>query len=289
MSRTATSSKVIYPSLFCSGSETGTVFWRDLMRVCQVEGCGKKHKGYGYCQTHLRHLKEKGLFGGSKKCSIGTCDKFVRARGYCDKHYIRYRLGKNPEEPSSLDKRPPIFKEGFALLALGPNAKDGYATIDIEDAERLSKYNWFLAHDYPSRSMTLNKLNKSGRKISYQQRLHREVMNLDPYDERDIDHEDTNKLNNRKYNLRFCTQLQNNRNKPKTQSNRSGYKGVSWKKKNRKWCVQIQTGFNVQHVGLFTDKHDAANVYNQFAEQIFGEFAYLNEILPQGEEERERK
>lgn len=27
------------------------------MRVCEFKGCGKKHKGHGYCQGHLRQIQ----------------------------------------------------------------------------------------------------------------------------------------------------------------------------------------------------------------------------------------
>lgn len=248
------------------------------MKLCKIQGCSNRHKGHGYCVTHLQKARKEGLLGPPKLCKIGYCSTPVRAKGYCSKHYMRASIGNDPEAPTSLDKRLAIIKDGYALLPLGSQGKDGYAIIDIEDAERLSRYNWFLAHDYPSRSMTLNKYNASGRKVSYQQRLHREIMGLEPYDERDVDHEDNNKLNNRKSNLRLCNQLQNNRNKPKTSLNKSGYKGVSWKKSHQKWCVQIQTGGGAHHIGLFENKHEAAYVYNQFAEQLFGEFAYLNEV-----------
>jgi len=246
------------------------------MRLCIIDDCDRVHKGHGYCQVHLKRLKEEGLFG-SKKCSVDSCVDYVLAREYCKKHYSRYRSGADPESPSPIDKRPAIIKDDHALLLLGPEAKDGYAIIDLEDADRLSQFNWFVAHDYPSRSISLGR-NEAGKKINYQQRLHREVMGLKPYDDRNVDHINHNKLDNRKNNLRFCSPLENSRNKPLTVLNKSGYKGVSWKAPNHKWCVQIQTGFNVQHIGLFDNEHEAAWVYNQFAEQIFGEFAWLNDI-----------
>lgn len=266
------------PTFVHSRSRGGNFVLECNMKLCIVRVCMNKHKGYGYCVTHLQKARKSGLFGPPRICKADTCDKPVHSRGYCDKHYRRLLAGNNPEDPSSLDKRVAIMKDDCALLTLGPNGRDGYAIVDIEDTERLSKYNWFLSHGYPSRSMTLGRNTDSGKYINYQQRLHREVMNLQPYDERDVDHQDTNKLNNRKANLRFCNQLDNNRNKPRGKNNKSGHKGVSWKKANQKWCVQIQTGFNVQHIGLFEDKDEAGHIYNQFAEQIFGEFAHLNKI-----------
>lgn len=56
------------------------------MKVCEVPECGRKMKGYGLCQAHLRHWKKTGERGGSvRPYSIGPVSErvwnYVNVRG----------------------------------------------------------------------------------------------------------------------------------------------------------------------------------------------------------------
>lgn len=93
-----------------------------------------------------------------------------------------------------------------------------------------------------------------------------------------IDHEDRNPLNNHKNNLRFCTYSENSRNRGKPTTNTSGYKGVSWFKRDKKWKAQIMVEGKGFCLGSFKNKIDAARAYNRAALKYHGEFACLNEI-----------
>lgn len=55
-------------------------------------------------------------------------------------------------------------------------------------------------------------------------------------------------------------------------SNKSGYRGVSWNKRSKKYQVKIQN----KHVGLFDDPLEAARVYDKVAKQEYGNRAVLN-------------
>lgn len=47
-------------------------------------------------------------------------------------------------------------------------------------------------------------------------------------------------------------------------TNKSGYRGVSWKKSTSKWITQIQVNSNVIHIGCYDDKIEAAMAYDNY-------------------------
>lgn len=65
------------------------------MRVCDVEGCEKKHKGHGYCSTHLARFVRNGtvipkvLMSHSEVCEIPGCERPYSCKGMCQTHYAR--------------------------------------------------------------------------------------------------------------------------------------------------------------------------------------------------------
>lgn len=95
-----------------------------------------------------------------------------------------------------------------------------------------------------------------------------------------VDHINHDRLDNRRENLRVCTHGQNmmNRSINKTMKGKSQYKGVTWFKPTQKWKGTITCRGKSIHLGYFTDEKHAALMYNQAAEELFGEFAFLNKI-----------
>jgi hypothetical protein len=94
-----------------------------------------------------------------------------------------------------------------------------------------------------------------------------------------IDHWDNNPSNNKWYNLRIATHSQNMSNTLESTRNTSGYRGVCWSKKAKKWHAKIQVNGEKIHLGYFDFKHKAAEAYNRAALEYFGEFATLNENI----------
>lgn len=62
--------------------------------------------------------------------------------------------------------------------------------------------------------------------------------------------------------------------------NSSGYKGVSWHAKRRRWIASIKVSGVGRQLGVFTDPWEAAQAYNVAARAIWGESAYQNERHP---------
>lgn len=144
------------------------------------------------------------------------------------------------------------------------------ALIDDLDYKLVARYNWFVHFDghnwYPVR-----------RTAKGHQKLHDFLMQTPAGVE--IDHKDRNGLNNQRRNLRICTHAQNCANRFFKTANKSGFKGVSWKKANKKWCAQIKTKRTVTYLGLFKDPKIAAKAYDYAAIKEFGEFALTNRSL----------
>jgi len=73
---------------------------------------------------------------------------------------------------------------------------------------------------------------------------------VDPQ-EKQIDHIDGNKLNNKIWNLRLATQNQNQDNRKKSRNNTSGVIGVSWDKKNNTWNASVRRNSIRLNLGHF--------------------------------------
>ena len=91
-----------------------------------------------------------------------------------------------------------------------------------------------------------------------------------------VDHINGNPLDNRKSNLRICTNAENQRNKGVYKNNKSGYKGVHWFKRDKKWQAQIKHNNKSIHIGLYEDKEEAARAYDKKAKELHGNFKNLN-------------
>jgi hypothetical protein len=130
----------------------------------------------------------------------------------------------------------------------------GIALIDICDAAQ-ARYGWRRANreEYVVRV--------SGVRTLY---LHREIMGVtDPKIE--VDHRDGNKLDNRRSNLRVVTHAENLQNrKGLDRNNKSGYRGVHWDKRDRKWLAHTRLKGKLYHLGSFDDVHEAGRAASEF-------------------------
>lgn len=88
-----------------------------------------------------------------------------------------------------------------------------------------------------------------------------------------LDHIDNNPRNNRIENLRPATIAQNNRNRGKQTNNTSGFKGVSWCKRDGKYGARIQINGEYISLGNYTDPKLAHEAYKAAAIRLHGEFA----------------
>jgi HNH endonuclease len=105
------------------------------------------------------------------------------------------------------------------------------------------------------------------------QYLHRIILNVP--DNLVVDHINGNTIDNRKENLRICTNVENTKNlRKQCNGHTSKYKGVSYYARDRTWEVNVAGYF----YGRYVTERMAAEVYNKKALLLFGEFAKLNTL-----------
>jgi hypothetical protein len=125
------------------------------------------------------------------------------------------------------------------------------------------------------------RLNDRGYAISDQsvKRMHRQVMELALgralEDKEQVDHINGDRSDNRRHNLRTASNQENCFNQRPRQAT-SRFKGVYWYAMAGKWRASIQPGGVKVHCGTFDDEVEAAYMYDQYALELFGEYAYLN-------------
>ncbi len=96
------------------------------------------------------------------------------------------------------------------------------------------------------------------------------VKGADPVDQ--VDHEDTNRLNNRWLNLREAANGPNLYNSRLRSDNKSGFKGVCWDKSHNAWAAYIAAGDGHKRIGRFKLKADAISARLKAAEELHGQF-----------------
>jgi hypothetical protein len=92
-----------------------------------------------------------------------------------------------------------------------------------------------------------------------------------------IDHINRNPLDNRRSNLRRVSRAQNRANGgPRSDKLTSKFKGVAWRRRDRRWIASISVNGRTKHIKSFRDEKAAALAYDAAAKELWGEFAYLN-------------
>lgn len=144
-----------------------------------------------------------------------------------------------------------------------PLGKGRFAVLDEADYGKVIHMTWNYLGGYAA-----------GRRQNKVYLMHRLIMGI-TNPEIDVDHRDNDGLNNRRENLRICTNQQNSYNRPPNKNNTTGFKGVSPDSKG-KYQAAIGHKGKMIHLGRFVTPEEAARAYDKAAIDIQGEFAYLN-------------
>jgi len=158
-------------------------------------------------------------------------------------------------------KKRPIRVEGD--VAYVPLACGAEAIIDAEDAELVGQYNW--SKDSNGYAATNIRDSNRWRTMKMHRLIFGEPEGLF------IDHIFSNRLDNRKSELRTCTRAQNMANQGKHSNNLVGYKGVSGR--SGRFLARIRHLGEQIYLGTFDTAEDAHEAYKLAAFKYHGEFA----------------
>lgn len=140
------------------------------------------------------------------------------------------------------------------------------AIVDDADYAEVSRVKWSLAPSGYATGWMANRVH------GY---MHRLIARTPPG--MSTDHINCDKLDNRRCNLRICTQSQNMANTTPPANNKSGIKGVSWDKARKKWAVYLKHKRICMNIGRFDSLDDARAAYEVAASVYFGKFAKVSE------------
>lgn len=97
----------------------------------------------------------------------------------------------------------------------------------------------------------------------------------------EVDHENRNRKDNRKNNLRNCSHFENSRNKSISVLNKSGVTGVSWSKEKQCWQISITINFKQKHLGYNKNIENAIFIRLKAEKELFGDFAPQRHLFEQ--------
>ena len=191
-------------------------------------------------------------------CKVEGCNNKHRCKGYCDKHYRQIRTYGRILDRTKYDPNEIVEYEDHAEIVLYDKDCNevARALIDLEDIDKVRNHKWSYNSNYV----------RSANNI----RLHRLI--IDCPKDMVVDHINHDPLDNRKENLRICTQQQNCMNRSKTSKNTSGTVGVCWHKSSSKWIARIKINGKYKALGSFNTKEEAIQARKNAEVEYFGEY-----------------
>lgn len=149
-----------------------------------------------------------------------------------------------------------------------PLTRGMHAIVDAEDYKWLSQYKWHAGRPTKAGKIYARRTRRRGDVIL----MHRQIMN--PPRGMVVDHINGNTLDNRRCNLRICTQTENIHNSRLRCDAQSRFKGVY--PKGDKWYARIKHRGKIYYLGTFDDDVEAAKARDRKATELYGQYAWLN-------------
>ena len=200
------------------------------------------------CENHTRKIVRESSLKSGYTTSCGCIAKIK----------LSQRAKKNTKEN-------PIDWSGE--FPIGYTLKGEEFGFDTEDYEKIKEYCWY----YDNSGYLRARERGSGKNVYFHILVMEPVpsgMVVDhklhpPYPEKKID--------NRKSNLRYVTESENQQNKHIQSNNTSGVKGVFWHKRDECWISVIQKN-GIQYSQYFHSFDDAVKWRKKKEVELFGEY-----------------
>ncbi|WP_214687114.1 HNH endonuclease [Exiguobacterium sp. s163] len=179
------------------------------------------------------------------RCKAEWCSNKPNAsgKGYCRKHYDEYRkTGCVTKKHSIHDPNDIDIHDTYAEVVLRniKGVEVARAIIDLDDVDNVKQMKWSL------HSNGYVRCGNNGTTIY----MHRHLMN--PIDDKEIDHINLNKLDNRKSNLRICDHVENCWNR------KSSKRGIKVRPNlNKQFCASITVKGKHIHLGYHSSYEEA--------------------------------
>lgn len=249
------------------------------MKECEI--CGSTNNVVNYqhsiylCNKHRKQfIRHGGVFErelkGDVSCEIcgsrvQVCKNTKTNKWLCCKH--RNQLNNTGNFFKTFrDLNDIVIHDNFAEIILSDvnRIETGRTLIDTEDIELVSNLKW---HYNKHTGYVLSDSTEKGL------RIHRLILGLSKEDPRVVDHINGNTLDNRKCNLRVCTQMQNSYNTKLNKNNSTGFKGIYFDPLRNSYQVYITHNKIRINLGRYKDLSEAKQVISLAREKYHGEFA----------------
>lgn len=158
-----------------------------------------------------------------------------------------------------------------------PLTQGKVALVDDEDFDRLVAMGKWSYSDGGYAVRMAKDFNNKGVKTTMCIRMHRVVLGVKD-SKVYVDHINRCGVDNRRSNLRLATNSQNQLNTVVSTRSTTGYKGVTFVKRIKRYRASITKNGKFVNLGHYLKIEDAAYAYNLTAKKLFGEFATLNEL-----------
>lgn len=150
--------------------------------------------------------------------------------------------------------------------------KGRFALVDDRDYPLVRGIKWHMKVNGRSEYARYNFWNKEEKRYG-RITMHRLILRLtDP--KVGVDHINGDGLDNRRENLRICSQAQNSYNRRRDHDAKNIYRGV--RKSDQKWRADIGHNGRPEYIGVFETPELAAKAWDKKAIEYRGEFARLN-------------
>lgn len=146
------------------------------------------------------------------------------------------------------------------------------ALVDDDDFEEVSKYKWYAKYTSIKHCYAVTKVKSKYSEDKYCDLYMHHLIFGKPRKGMVVDHKNKNSLDNQKVNLRFATKSQNGMNRGKSSINTSGYKGVFWHKRSKRWYSQIRVNGGLIRLGQSDSRELMAEKYKEACKKYHGDF-----------------